>query len=93
MLISTEYSNSREQSVKGGIPPMFPILEQFHHQHQLGDQEEPLLAATLQLITQDTIVTPATNSRSGRNIGTDAPRRIIPEFVQAKSRLLLGIEN
>ena len=26
MLISTEYSNSREESGKGGIPPMFPIL-------------------------------------------------------------------
>ena len=93
MLISTEYRNSRGESVKGGIPPMFPILEQFHHQYQLGDKEEPLLAATLQLITQDAIATPVMNSRSSRSLDTGTPRRIIPKFVQAKSRLLLGIEN
>ena len=93
MLISTEYRNNRGESVKGGIPPMFPILEQFHHQHQLGDKEEPLLAATLQLITQDAIATPVMNSRSSRSLDTGTPRRIIPKFVQAKSRLLLGIEN
>ena len=93
MLISTEYRNSRGESVKGGIPPMFPILEQFHHQHQLGDKEEPLLAATLQLITQDAIATPVMNSRSSRSYNAAPPRRIIPKFVQAKSRLLLGIEK
>ena len=33
------------------------------------------------------------NSRSSRSLDTGTPRRIIPKFVQAKSRLLLGIEN
>ncbi len=94
MLISTEYRNSRGESVKDGITPMFFIQEQFHHQHQLGDKEEPLLAATLQFITQDATPTPAIGSRSSnRSHEINQFRRIIPEFVQAKSRLLLGIEQ
>ena len=90
MLISTEYRNSLGESVKDGIPPMFSISEQFHHQHQLGDKEEPLLAATLQLITQNT--PPVVNNPSSRSHNLKTPRRIIPKFVQAKSRLLLGID-
>ena len=90
MLISTEYTNCRGKSVKGGIIPMYSIQEQFHHQYQLGDVKEPLLAATLQLISRKPVAIPNKLSRSSSE---GKLQRIIPPFVQAKSILLFGTEN
>ena len=91
MLISTEYTNSRNESVMGGLVPKYPMLEQFHHQYQLGDPQEPLLATTLQLISRKPVATPNRMSRSVSEEGK--LQRVIPPFVQAKSVLIFGMEK
>ena len=91
MLISTEYTNSRNESVMGGLVPTYPMQEQFHHQYQLGDPKEPLLAATLQLISRKPVATPNRMSRSGSE--ERKLQRVIPPFVQARSVLIFGTEE
>lgn len=90
MLISTEYTNCRGESVIGGIKPMYFIQEQFHHQHQLGDPQEPLLASALQLISREPVTA---SNRINRSNSEGKLQRIIPPFVQAKSLLLFGTEK
>lgn len=79
-LISLLYTNSRGESVRGGIRPEVHMAETFPHQHELGDPNEPLLAATLAQIPGKT-----PSLLKARSMSPERYNQIIPERVKAAS--------
>ena len=73
-LISLLYTNSRCESVRGGIQPKEYIPEPFPHRYELDDVNDPLLAATLALIPGKTPV-----ALKSRSMSVEKYNRIIPE--------------
>lgn len=93
-LISIQYTNSNGESVAGGIHPHYMIQEPFHHQYDLGDPKESVLAATLQMIegkTPEQDNKPVLRSRIA-NQPTNEYKRVVPESEQNRSILIFERE-
>ena len=69
--------------MQNGIEPEIHVAETFPHGENLGDPREPLLAATLKMISGKIEAT-----MSARSMSAGKYRQVIPERVKANSVVL-----